>query len=82
MCIGFNLALTEVKIFLPKLVLRYEFERATEEPIQYDPYFQPVRPMDLYVRAKKRAKWPEKMPGVGQEGSRCTVIEEHLCTKT
>lgn len=69
MCIGFNFALTEVKTFLPKLVLRYKFERATEEPIQYDPYFQLIRPMNLYVRAKRRTEWPEKTPGVGQEGS-------------
>lgn len=59
-CIGFNFALQEVKIFLPKLVYRYKFSRAGDEAIQYDPMFQLIRPINLYVRAERRVKYPPK----------------------
>lgn len=59
-CIGFNFALQEVKIFLPKLVYRYKFTRAGNEAIQYDPMFQLIRPINLYVRAERRVKHPPK----------------------
>ncbi|KAI0129937.1 cytochrome P450 monooxygenase [Xylariales sp. AK1849] len=48
-CIGFNFALQEVKIFLPKLVYRYNFSLAKEG-----------LPNNLYVRAERRIKWPPK----------------------
>ncbi|KAI9163091.1 LOW QUALITY PROTEIN: Cytochrome P457 monooxygenase [Paramyrothecium foliicola] len=60
MCIGFNFALQEVKVFLPKLIYRYKFFKAQDGPIEYDPYFQLIRPNNLYVRAEKRVKWPAK----------------------
>ncbi|KAI1084818.1 cytochrome P450 [Whalleya microplaca] len=60
MCIGFNFALMEVKVFLPKLVYRYKFSLAKDGPIEYDPMFQLIRPNNLYVRAEKRVKWPPK----------------------
>ncbi|KAI1759416.1 cytochrome P450 [Hypoxylon sp. FL1150] len=60
MCIGFNFALMEVKIFLPKLVYRYKFSLAKEGPIDYDPMFQLIRPNNLYIRAEKRVKWPPR----------------------
>ncbi|KAJ6035398.1 uncharacterized protein N7446_010158 [Penicillium canescens] len=53
-CIGFNFALLEVKILLAELVSRYEFVREGMESVEYDPEFQLVRPLNLYVRAKKR----------------------------
>jgi len=59
-CIGFNFALLEVKILLAELVYRYEFEREGQEAIEYDPEFQLIRPLNLYVRAKRRTSWPEK----------------------
>lgn len=59
-CIGFNFALQEVKIFLPKLVYRYRFSLAQDGPIEYDPYFQLIRPNNLYVRAERRVKVPPK----------------------
>ena len=59
-CIGFNFALQEVKIVLSELVFRYEFEREGLDAIQYDPDFQLIRPMNLYVRARRRTTWPEK----------------------
>ncbi|KXJ89362.1 cytochrome P450 [Microdochium bolleyi] len=61
-CIGFNFALQEVKIFLPKLVWRYRFTLAapTDGKVEYDPYFQLIRPNNLYVRAERRGKWPPK----------------------
>ncbi|ROV97005.1 hypothetical protein VSDG_04135 [Cytospora chrysosperma] len=59
-CIGFNFALQEVRIFLVKLVWRYEFTMATEGAVDYDPMFQLIRPTNLYVRAEKRVKWPPR----------------------
>jgi cytochrome P450 len=53
-CIGFNFALLEVKILLAELVSRYEFVREGVESVEYDPEFQLVRPLNFYVRAKKR----------------------------
>ncbi|EAW12886.1 cytochrome P450 [Aspergillus clavatus NRRL 1] len=60
MCIGFNFALQEVKVFLPKLIYKYKFSREGDGPIEYDPMFQLIRPNNLYVRAEKRVKWPPK----------------------
>lgn len=59
-CIGFNFALQEVKLFLPKLVWRYHWDKVGEAAVQYDPYFQLVRPVNLYVRTQKRTVWPSK----------------------
>jgi cytochrome P450 len=59
-CIGFNFALGEVKVLLPALVYRYEFSKEGEEAVTYDPEFQLIRPMNLYVRARRRTSWPEK----------------------
>jgi len=58
-CIGFNLALAEVKVLLPELIYRYEFSKDGDKAIEYDPEFQLIRPVNLYVRAKKRTIWPE-----------------------
>ncbi|KAF7125524.1 hypothetical protein CNMCM5793_001763 [Aspergillus hiratsukae] len=60
MCIGFNFALQEVKVFLPKLIYRYKFTREGDGAIEYDPMFQLIRPNNLYVRAERRVKWPPK----------------------
>ncbi|KAJ5782822.1 hypothetical protein N7457_004596 [Penicillium paradoxum] len=60
MCIGFNFALQEIKVFLPKLLYRYKFTREGDDPIQYDPMFQLIRPNNLYVRAERRVKWPPR----------------------
>ncbi|KAJ6001597.1 hypothetical protein N7522_006824 [Penicillium canescens] len=60
MCIGFNFALQEVKVFLPKLLYRYRFTRENDGPVEYDPMFQLIRPTNLYVRAERRVKWPVK----------------------
>ncbi|KAJ5378984.1 hypothetical protein N7509_012103 [Penicillium cosmopolitanum] len=64
MCIGFNFALQEIKVFLPKLIYRYKFSRDGDGPIEYDPMFQLIRPNNLYVRADKRVKWPPKSEDV------------------
>lgn len=60
MCIGFNFALQEIKVFLPKLVYRYKFTRDGDGPVEYDPMFQLIRPNNLYVRAERRVKWPPR----------------------
>ncbi|KAF2634817.1 cytochrome P450 [Massarina eburnea CBS 473.64] len=60
MCIGFNFALQEIKVFLPKLIWRYKFVKDGNETIEYDPMFQLIRPNNLYVRAERRMKMPPK----------------------
>lgn len=60
MCIGFNFALQEVKIFLPKLLYRYKFMPEEVGTTEYDPMFQLIRPVNLYVRAERRVKWPPR----------------------
>ncbi|KAJ4249790.1 hypothetical protein NW762_012132 [Fusarium torreyae] len=60
MCIGFNFALQEIKIFLPKLIYRYSFSKDGDETVQYDPMFQLIRPNNLYVRAEKRTRLPPR----------------------
>lgn len=60
MCIGFNFALEEVRVIISMLIFRYQFEKVGNDPIEYDPAFQLIRPMNFYVRAKKRTTWPEK----------------------
>ncbi|VUC20755.1 unnamed protein product [Clonostachys rosea] len=59
-CIGFNFALLEVKILISELIYRYEFVREGLEAIEYDPEFQLIRPLNLYVVAKRRTEWPKK----------------------
>ncbi|KFY47171.1 hypothetical protein V494_00124 [Pseudogymnoascus sp. VKM F-4513 (FW-928)] len=60
MCIGNSYVLQAVKIFIPKLVYRYEFSQASEEAVEYEPYFQLIRPTNLYVRTERRVKWPPR----------------------
>jgi cytochrome P450 len=60
MCVGFNFALQEVKIFLAHLVWRYQWFKEGEAETEYDPYFQLIRPVNLYVRTKKRTVYPSK----------------------
>lgn len=59
-CIGFNVALQEVKISLAELVYRYQFVNATNEGIEYDPDFIVIRPVNFYVRAVRRTEWPAR----------------------
>ncbi|KAI8936736.1 hypothetical protein NX059_007123 [Plenodomus lindquistii] len=66
MCIGFNFALQEVKIFLPKLLWRYKFIKDGTELVDYDPVFQLIRPTNLFVRSERRRKWPPKTEVVAQ----------------
>lgn len=58
MCVGFNFALLEVKIFMCKLVYRYHWEKEGEIETDYDPFFQLIRPVNLYVKTQKRESWP------------------------
>jgi len=60
MCIGFNFALEEVRVIISMLIYRYQFEKVGNEPVEYDPAFQLVRPNNFFVRAKKRTSWPKK----------------------
>jgi cytochrome P450 len=59
-CIGFNFALQEVKILFAELLYRYEFSSESHGSVDYDADFQLIRPMNLYVRARKRTAWPAK----------------------
>lgn len=60
MCIGFNFALLEVKIFVAKLVYRYHWSKEGDADTEYDPFFQLIRPVNLYVRTQRREAWPSK----------------------
>ncbi|KAL4765940.1 cytochrome P450 [Aspergillus foveolatus] len=60
MCIGFNFALSEIKVFLPRLVYRYNFIREGDGPIEYDPMFQLIRPNNLYKQAMHPTWSPPK----------------------
>lgn len=53
-CVGFNLALTQVKLVLAELVSRYEFEDASQDAVVYDPEFLVVRPLNFYAGVTKR----------------------------
>ncbi|KIW95437.1 uncharacterized protein Z519_04021 [Cladophialophora bantiana CBS 173.52] len=57
-CIGFNFALQEVKILFAELIYRYELTSESQGAIEYDPDFQLIRPMNIYVRARRRTSWP------------------------
>lgn len=59
-CVGYNVALQEVKVVLANLVYRYHFEDASDEPIDYDPEFLVIRPLNFYARAQKRSEWPRR----------------------
>jgi cytochrome P450 len=59
-CIGFNVALQEVKVALAESVYRYEFVNATDEAIEYDPDFIVIRPLNFYIRAIRRSIWPAR----------------------
>lgn len=53
-----NFALLEVKVFICKLVCHYHREKEGDMETEYDPFFQLIRPVNLYVRTQKRDKWP------------------------
>ncbi|KAH8702679.1 putative cytochrome P450 monooxygenase [Phaeosphaeriaceae sp. PMI808] len=53
-CVGFNLALTQVKLVLAELVYRYEFEDSSPEAVVYDPEFLVVRPLNFYAGLTRR----------------------------
>ncbi|KAF2167843.1 hypothetical protein M409DRAFT_53802 [Zasmidium cellare ATCC 36951] len=67
-CVGFNLALLEVKIVLAAWVARYHTANAGEEPVIYDPEFLVVRPMNFYASASKRTSWPRPSAEFSREG--------------
>ena len=51
-----------MKVLIPSLVFRYEFSNAGEDPVEYDPFYQLVKPVNFYIRAKRRTEWPEPTP--------------------
>ncbi|KID75473.1 Cytochrome P450 monooxygenase alnD [Metarhizium brunneum] len=61
-CVGLNVAKLEAKLALANLVYRYHFTDANKEPMQYDPEFLVIRPLNCYARARKRTSWPAKLP--------------------
>lgn len=58
-CVGFNVAKLEAKLALAQLIYRYHFEDVSTEPMQYDPEFLVIRPLNCYVRARRRTSWPQ-----------------------
>ncbi|PSN59362.1 putative cytochrome P450 monooxygenase [Corynespora cassiicola Philippines] len=58
-CVGFNLALLEVKMVLLELVYHYHFEDSSPDAVVYDPEFLVTRPLNFYMRPVRRTSWPE-----------------------
>jgi cytochrome P450 len=56
-CVGFTLALTQVKLVLAELVYRYEFEDSSPEAVVYDPEFLVTRPLNFYAGLTRRKEW-------------------------
>jgi cytochrome P450 len=61
-CVGFNLALLQVKMVVVELVYRYLLEDSSAEPVVYDPEFLVVRPLNFYASITKREEWPAANP--------------------
>ncbi|KAK3934590.1 cytochrome P450 [Diplogelasinospora grovesii] len=59
-CVGYNVAQLEAKLALANLVYRYEFVDASKAPMEYDPEFLVIRPLNCYARACRRTAWPRK----------------------
>ena len=57
-CVGFTLALTQVKTVLVELLYRYEFEDSSPEAVMYDPEFLVTRPLNFYTGITRRKEWP------------------------
>ncbi|KAI1328519.1 putative cytochrome P450 monooxygenase [Xylariaceae sp. FL0255] len=53
-CVGFTLALAQVKMVLVELVSRYHFQDESPEAVVYDPEFLVVRPLNFYAGMTKR----------------------------
>lgn len=60
-CVGYNVAHLEARIVVAKMVFRYKFVDVSTEPMEYDPDFLVIRPLNVYVRAMKRTSWPSKL---------------------
>ncbi|KAL8925144.1 MAG: hypothetical protein Q9208_003649 [Pyrenodesmia sp. 3 TL-2023] len=67
-CVGFNLALMEIKMVLAELVYHYRFEDASTEAVVYDPDFLVTRPLNFYASPVKRTEWPLVSKEVGERG--------------
>lgn len=53
-CVGFTLALTQVKVVVAELVYRYELEDSSPEAVIYDPEFLVTRPLNFYAAITRR----------------------------
>ncbi|KAL5044012.1 hypothetical protein BDW71DRAFT_216028 [Aspergillus fruticulosus] len=81
-CIGLHFAISEIKVFLPRLVYRYNFVREGDRPIEYDPMFQLIRPNNLPEQAmhptwsppKDHCNRPVAVLGAGVLGRRIGCI--------
>jgi cytochrome P450 len=62
-CVGFTLALTQVKIVLAELVYRYELQDSSPEPMIYDPEFLVTRPLNFYAGITRRKSSAESTSG-------------------
>ncbi|KAK0705723.1 hypothetical protein B0T21DRAFT_455259 [Apiosordaria backusii] len=59
-CVGFNLALAEMKMILAELVYNYSFKDTSPEAVVYDPEFLVTRPLNFYGSATRRTEWASK----------------------
>ena len=61
MCIRFNFALQEVRVIIPILIYRYQFEKVGTELIEYDVL------VSFYARVKRRTSWLKKSKAKGRQ---------------
>jgi len=54
-CIGFAFALQELRIFIATVTRHFHISQEGTEPIEYDPEFQLIRPLNLFIRARRRS---------------------------
>ncbi|KAG9569000.1 cytochrome P450, partial [Aureobasidium melanogenum] len=77
-CIGFNFALQETKVLLAELVYRYEFIKDDLEAVEYDPEFQLVRPLNLFVQVRSTHESPASGISVNVGSPEEIRVTEHI----
>jgi len=59
--LAFNFALEEMRVIISMLVYRYQFEKVGNDPVQYDPAFQLVRPIKLLCESEEEDNFAEEV---------------------
>ena len=57
--VGFNLILAEAEAMFLELICRYKFSNYSYDVVEYDPNYLLIRPLNMYLRAKKHTEWSQ-----------------------